>query len=387
VALQLQEIITAARDRHPAFFKTRAPSATIGRFLSDYQNELIGKALLRDKQFLAQKAVIVVSIDGSAAPGTVGAGTGSGLPGTVSDAGVFSLTPATAGGLIEAVVDPAAGAQLLVSERVVSSASATGVTCTGAGWTVNAYVGRVVVITQGPGIGQRRTILSNTIDTLVISSGSDGHQWSSLPTAASLLEVVVPVYQSSGIAGVVTDVPATLSQTGYLVKLTAQGTPYIDYTAPLVASVETGVPLPTALAFLGGAVRYADGEVGPLTLATEAQRFDPPDCPAAYTVGHTLFLCGSRRDWQDVASLELDYVPIAPAFTQPTDYLLLPDAARPALVAAAAGFMAERVEEMADVAIDSRKFVARAIAAEAAYLSALRLTRRARRTQFRAVDY
>jgi hypothetical protein len=84
VAVQLQDIITAARDRHPAFFKTRVPNATIARFLSDYQNELIGKALLRDKQFLAQKASVVLDLDAASAPGTVGANAGAGLPGTVS---------------------------------------------------------------------------------------------------------------------------------------------------------------------------------------------------------------------------------------------------------------------------------------------------------------
>jgi hypothetical protein len=387
VAIQLQDLITAARDRHPAFFKTRVPSATIARFLSDYQNELIGKALLRDKQFLAQKATVVLSLAGNSAPGTVAAGVGDGLPGTVSDAGVFSLTPSTTGGLIEAIVDPAAGAQVLVSERVVSSATTVSLVATGAAWTVNLYVGRVVVITEGPGMGQRRSVLSNTVDTLVISTGADGLQWATTPTTKSLFEVVVPVYQSSGVAGVVTDLPATLTQTGYLVKLSATGVPYIDYTAPLVASVEAGVPLPTALAILGGAARYTDADRRELALVSQGQRFDPPNWPAAYTVGQTLFLCGSKQDWLDVASLELDYVPIAPAFTQLTDYALLPDAAKPALVAAAAGFMAERVAGMPDVSIDPRALVARAAAAESDYLRALRLTRRGRRAQFRAVDY
>ena len=387
MAVQLQDLITAARDRHPAFFKTRVPTASIARFLSDAQNELIAKALLRDKQFIAQKATIALALDLTTAPGTVGAGAGSGLPGIVSAAGVFAVTPATAGGLIEAIVDPAQGAQVLVGERVVSSASATTLVLTGAAWAVNAYIGRVVVITEGPGFGQRRAVLSNTTDTLTISTGSDGLSWSQVPTTASLFEIVVPVYRSSGVAGVVTDVPATLTQTGYLVKLSATGVPYIDYTTPLVASVEAGCPLPTALAILGGAVRYADGARGELTLVSEGRRFNPPSWPAAYTVGQTLFLCGERADWTDVASLELDYAPIAPAFTQLTDYALLPDAAKPALVAAAAGFMAERCEGMPDVVIDARKLVARAVDAESDYLRAVRLTRRGRRLQFRAAEY
>lgn len=387
MAFTLGDIITAARDRHPAFYKTRVPSASIARFLSDYQNELVGKALLRDKQFIAQKAAIVLDLDGAAAPGTVGAAAGAGLPGSVSAAGVFTLTPSTAGGLVEAIVDPAKGAQLLVSEHVVSAATATSLQYVGAGWVVNAYAGRLVVITEGPGIGQRRAVISNTADTLVISSGADGLQWATVPTAASLFEVVAPVYQSSGVAGVVTGLPATVTQTGYLVKLTAAGVPFIDYTTPLVASVEAGVPLPTALAFLAAAVRYLDGERRELALVSEGQRFDPPNWPAAYTVGQTLFLCGTTADWRDVASLELDYAPIAPAFTQLTDYALVPDSAKPVLVAAAAGFMAERVVGMTDVSIDPSALIARAGEAETAFLAALRLSRRARRAQFRAVDY
>ena len=40
---------------------------------------------------------------------------------------------------------------------------------TGAGWTVNAYVGYWVTITNGPGVTQSRIILSNTANTLTVS--------------------------------------------------------------------------------------------------------------------------------------------------------------------------------------------------------------------------
>jgi hypothetical protein len=40
---------------------------------------------------------------------------------------------------------------------------------TGAGWTVNAYAGYWVTITDGPGVTQSRIILSNTADTLTVS--------------------------------------------------------------------------------------------------------------------------------------------------------------------------------------------------------------------------
>lgn len=387
MAVQLQDVITAARDRHPAFFKTRVPNATIARFLSDYQNELIGKAVARDKQFLAQKASIVINLDASSAPGTVGAGVGAGLPGTIDDSGAFSLSQSTAGGLVDVVTDPERGAQVLISEHVVASATATSLTDAAAGWTVNAYSGRLAVITDGPGKDERRLIISNTVDTLVISTGTDGLQWTALPTPASIFSIVAPAYEGSDDVGVVTALPATLTQTGYLVKLSASGVPVIDYTKPLIATVEAGVPLPSALAILGGTVHFSDGDRGELALVPQGERFRPERMPAAYTVGQTLFCCGCNADWCDVASLELDYVPIAPAFTQLIDYVLLPDAARPALVAAAAAFMAQRCAGMPDVQIDPRTLTSLAAQSEAAYLSTIRLTRRARRIRFRCDGY
>lgn len=385
--MQLQDIITAARDRHPAFHKTRVPNAVIGRYLGDYQNELIGRCVERDKQFLAQKAVVVLSLNGASAPGSVGAGAGDGLPGNVAPDGSFSAVPALSGSLVEALTTAAEGASVRVTERPATSATANDLTCNSVARVVNGDVGKVLVITEGKGIAQRRSVISNTATQWVISTGTDGRQWDTIPDATSLIMLVDPKYSSSLGVDVVTDLPSVLQQRGYLVRLDAQGVPYIDWTKPLVANVENGVALPTMLALLGGTVHYVDGDRMPLTIATQGRRFRPTAFPAVYTVGQTLFCCGERADWQDIVSLELDYVPIAPAFTLLTDLFLIADAARPALVAKAAAFMAVRVAGMPDVVIDAAPHLADGEKLEQWYLGSLRLTRRARTILFREGDY
>jgi hypothetical protein len=387
MALQLQDIITAARDRHPAFYRTRVTNAVLARYLTDYQNELIGKCVRRDKHFLKQTAVVVVSFGGATDPDVVGAGVGDGLPGEPTDDGGFQTVPQTTGALIEAITDPAEGASVIVAETDVAAADAVSIEFLGAAWTTDAYIGKTLEIVAGPGRTQRRTILSNDTNTAVISTGSDGQQFVTVPTVDNTARIVEPEFASSSDIGVVTALPALVERVGYLVKLDDTGTPFIDYTAPLVANVETGVPLPTAMAFIGGTVRYRDGDREDLTLVTFGRRFNPPCWPACYTQGQAIYFCGASADWADVASIDVDYVPIAPSFTALTDYFLLPDAARPALVSAAASFMAMRVEGLNDVSIDSTKHASRATSAEADYLNTISLTRRGRRIQMRPSEY
>jgi hypothetical protein len=385
--MQLQDVITAARDRHPAFHKTRVPNAVAARFLTDYQNELIGKAVERDKQFLAQKAAVVLSFGGNTAPGTVGAGAGDGVPGQVAADGTFSAVEETAGSLIEALVTQGEGAAVIITERAATSATANDLTCATVARTVDQDIGKILVITAGKGKDQRREILTNTATKWSVSTGADGRQWDEIPDATSMFEVVAAVFTSSEGLGVVTDLPAVTTKTGYLVKLSSSGVPFIDWTKPLVADVEDGLPLPAALAVLGGTARYSDGDTGLLTLTTQGRRYRPPNFPAVYTVGETLFFCGSKNEWDDIVSIEIDYVPIAPAFTQLTDLFLLPDKARPVLVAKLAAFMAMRVDGMPDVSIDPTAHFAQGEKLEEHFLMTLRLTRRARHIVIREGDY
>jgi hypothetical protein len=113
------------------------------------------------------------------------------------------------------------------------------------------------------------------------------------------------------------------ARTGFLVRLNANGVPYIDYTKPLTVSVEKGVPLPQFHSILGGNVRFTDtnNSVAPLRLQSYTDRFAPNGWPAAYVFNQTLFLCGGAADWQDVDGIELHYVPIPPAFVARTDLI------------------------------------------------------------------
>jgi hypothetical protein len=248
---------------------------------------------------------------------------------------------------------------------------------------VNAYTDAVAVITQGTGIGQRRRIISNSAGQLVISTGSDGRQWTTIPDTTSLFEIVTPELTSTNDVGVVTALPSTSTKTGYLVKLDASGLPYIDYTAPLVATETLGIPLPSMLTILGGTVWYTDQGSDLLTLTSARQRFAPRGAYSAYQIGQAVHLCGNEIDWQDVASIEVHYVPIAPDFSALTDLFLLPDSARASVVAQMASFMADRLAGMPDIVIDPDAFDGRGTKAENDFLSSLRLNKRGRSSFFR----
>lgn len=69
----------------------------------------------------------------------------------------------------------------IVADTTATSGSATGITKTGAGWTVNAYKGKIVNLISGTGSGQFKQILSNTADTITIS----GSNWDTNPDATT----------------------------------------------------------------------------------------------------------------------------------------------------------------------------------------------------------
>lgn len=383
MAFTLSAVITAARDHHPAFHRTRVPDAVIARFLSDWQNRLIALATARDSAFMRQTASILLALDAANTTGVAGAGTSGGLPGAIDADGDFSAVQAPTGALVELGLTAEDGATVMVAERIVTAATSTTVSSTGAGRTVNEDAGRVVLIVAGTGAGQAREVESNTAAQWTIPSATP---WDVVPDTTSLLQIVAPAYRSTERAGVVTALPATTTRTGYLVKVASNGTPYIDFGAPLVADVSVGVPLPSATVIHGGTVWYtsADADPAPLRLVTPDRRFDAV-APAAFVESETLFLCGVGAEWDGVASIELSYTPVAPALTALTDALLLPDAARPCAVAQSAAFMATRVAGMLDVTIDPAAFTARGELAERQYLSSLSLSKRGATLRIREV--
>lgn len=380
MTVTLGAVITAARDRHPAFHRTRVTDAVFARFLSDWQNELIGRAVARDAGFLAQSVGIAISLSSTNAPGTVGAGTSGGLPGDLVD-DELSVAQETAGALIFPLTSVAAGGVIIVAERVATAAAAASISSTGAGRTTDQDVGCLVHITGGKGLGQVREVLSNTAAQWVISTGSDGKQWTTTPDTTSLFTIIAPSVGADETLGVVTALPAESTRAGYLVRLSAQGVPYVDYTQPLSVTLDRGVPLPSMLTPIGGTLRFTDQAAEPLAITSYARRFDC--APAVYELSGSLYLCGSADDWTGVASIELRYVPIAPVFTALTDLFLIPDAARPAAIAAAVAFAAARVDGVDGISLDVGGFETRAIDARTAYLKTLRLKKRTRSSIFR----
>jgi hypothetical protein len=353
VTLTLDTVLTAARDKSPWFHISRITNAILARHLSDVQNELIGAALRRDAQYLAQTANVMVALSDDSAPGTAGAGTVGGVPGSLDDSGGFATLQATAGALIEASTSAAGGATVWVSERVCSAATATTIQSTGAARSVDedADGSRVVVITSGVGLGQIREIASNTADTWTVADA-----WETTPDDSSIFDIVTPEYGADNAAGVVTGLPATSTTQGYLVKLNAQGVPYIDFTTPLVATMDVGVPLPAMQFPIDATVWYTDGTSAECHIVSRHERFGR--APAILVDSQQVFLVGEDGDWSDVQSVALRYAPVAPAFTALTDVFLLPDHARPVLIAKAEAFMALRVLGMADVSMTPTQLAA-----------------------------
>lgn len=326
----LGTIITAARDRHPAFHRTRVSNAIFARLLSTYQSELIGRAFQRDRTFLAQQLSVVFSVSDSNAIGSRGAGTGI-FPVEVATDGTVSRSEATVGTADELALD--ADGTIAVAECVPNSSTTTSATKTGAAWTVNQFAGTVFEVTAGAGAGQRRYVASNTVDTLT---------WTDALTTAldttSLVRVMQIATSASDEMGVVSAFPMTTNRLGYAVKLDASGIAYLDLTSPLVASVDQGVQLPPMKHLIGGTVRRASDpsnvDPDPFTLTTYQQRFQRAGTWfSGYLLNGRLYFLGDQQDWADVASVDFRYVPEPPAFTALTDYVLLPDSAASPMVA------------------------------------------------------
>jgi hypothetical protein len=386
MALTLAQVIAAARHRSPWFHPQRGtPDKVIGDALADYQNELIGQCCLRDKHFLSQTATIVVQLSGADPVTLAGVGADAGLPGNVTDNTIASV-PQSAARLVEVGILEEDGATIVMVDAPVSAASSTSVTSTaarvGGAAVVDGDIGRVVAITRGTGAGQARYVLSNTLDTWTISTGSDGLEWATTPDETSVLTLVEPAYATDGSTDIVMAMPATEQRAGYLVRVDALGVPYIDLSAPIVATLDVGVTLPSASGISGGRIRYRDGETENLPIVARSQRETTPG-PACYLIANTVYFCGTAEEWADVAQLELEYVPVTPPFTSTADYFLLPDAARPVLVAAAAELLAHRAAELPNAVVDVSDYEAKLAQAEAKYLASLRLSKRSRHQSMR----
>lgn len=366
MALTLGDLINAARDRSPWFTRQNVPHAVVARYLTGLQRRYLSKIAEVNAEAYAQQASVVFAVSPENAVGVVAAGSAGGLPASlVAGAPVGVELPA--GSAVEMDFD---NAQILYPQTVVAQAANFNVGVGGAPWVVNAYAGKYVHITDGPGIGQRRQIISNTNNLLIIAA-SDGRDWATTPVpGASVFEIVNPVPEISEGVGVVTALPADTTRVGYLVRLNALGVPYIDLTKPLVATFGVGIDLPPMEYPIGGAVRFATGEEAAFEFRRYGQRWTlGVSGYGGYILGGKLFLIGATDVWGGVASIDLRYVPIAPALTALTDLLLLDDTAYDSLVARGALLMANRVNGLPDVGkVDATGFVSEAQEAESTFL-------------------
>lgn len=379
MALLLSDILTAIRDTSASFSKRNVTDGTLARFLTGEQRRLISRALVRDKQYLAQQCSIVFDVDSANAPGTAGAGTTGGVPGQITSGETLAVVQSPVGSAVEIDSDDD-DAEILVSASVVASATSTTLTKTAAGWTVDAYANQYVRITAGTGEGQQREITSNTSDTLTV-----GTAWETTPDTTSIFEIVDPVIEVDEDVNVITAIPAERTKVGYLVKLNAQGVAYLDLSTPLVATYDVGIPLPSHHYLLPDAtVRYGSTESSEiLSLVSYAHRLRCPVYPAAYVLNQELYLCGDATAWSGATSIDLRYVPIAPAFTARTDFFLLPDSAYGTLVGHGAAFCAEKVSGLGIPVPSSDMLRARAVEAEGAFMETISHGRRGRTSRVR----
>lgn len=385
MSITLQRAIDGVRSVHPAFSRYLVPDKSLADFFTREQQQLVTAAIERDRTYLAQSLPILFDLGNASidAPGTAGAGTAGGLPGLATTSGTLAVSEATVGSAVSV-----AQGTILVADTAVTAATATTLTGLGVVWTTNAYAGYAVVIVAGKGANTSpRTIASNTASAVTVSS------WEVTPDTTSVFRIVQPVPTLTAALGVVTDLPSVVPSRGYLVKLNAQGVPTIDYTAPLVAHVSAGVPLPPFLAILSGTVRgnavsgsvaQTDYNATSLTLIHPDARYNPPKRPAAYVQGQALFLVGNRSEWEYTESIDLLYTPVPPVFAARSDLFLLPDAAFPALVARGAAFAASRIAGLPSVPQPPMAMLtAEATAAVAAFLATVSLTPRTRLSRVR----
>lgn len=342
--LTADQVMIAARDRHPMFSDQAAPPATLLRHLTDYQRTLVGKCLMKNPDFLSQQVTIFMALGEQNTPNLAGAGSSGGLP---ADGGIVAAD-ASAGSAVEFLLD---GATVLVADFVPTAVTANTVQKAGAAWVVNAYANKYLYVKFGPGGGQLRKVDSNTANTLSFSVA-----WEQLPTVftdefepGSVLTVYDVVPSVTTPQGVVTAVPAVSVAQGYLVRLNSLGQPYVDVTQPILVDFAVGSVLPPHQGMLlGVTAMYAETSIrshAPVDILDFAHRFDAERRNlAVYELGNALFLVGTELDWMDVEGLDVRYAPVPPEVVAKTDLLLLPDHASETLAAELAFFIGRRLE-------------------------------------------
>lgn len=378
MAFTLADYIKFVRNAHPAFEQRILPDKVLADFATLDQRSVISVALQKDRQYLSQSFPVAFDIEhwSQNAPGIAGAGTSGGVPAKATNNG-FEAIQTTVGSAVELNTDDVI---TRVNDAVVASATPTTVTAIGVSWGNNAFIGDTVRIIAGKGYNQPpREIASNSSDTLTVSQ-----PWAIVPDSTSVFEVVQATMNVDGTFGVITDIPSSTTHFGYLVKLNAQGIPYIDVTTPLVTSLSQGIPLPAHYSIYSTTVwgRAASGERSiayPFELMTYSNRYSPRNRYSGYILGNCLYLNGDRGSWNNIKNLEIHYSPVAPALTARTDFFLLPDNALSWLVSRAVLYAANRLQGNPLIPVfDMTHFVAKEAEEKRQFLGTLGLTKTAR---------
>lgn len=378
MSLTARALLRRARDRHPALTDRSTPDSLLLDRLSTLQREVLQRASVLRPGWLQQRLTVALALDTANALGTAGAGVG-GLPatGTGSDvqaveagAGLLGALPTTGDADFRGVPDVLADDAL---------------TFTGQAWTVDEWQGAMIVVLDGPGLGSARSISSNTAETLVLDPATTWSQGT--PSAVSVFGVFGAEPEVDPQQGVITTLPSVQARSGYLVKLDAQGNPYLDTDDPLVIDVTAGVPLPPHSGIGSqGTVFFVDGaEPLPLPIVNAAQRYQHGTRYAACLDGDTLLLCGVPADWEGVRNIEVPYTPVPPDVASLNDFLLFPDATEPLLVAHLAAFIASRMMGRGITEADLTRLEAAATRAEESYFATLLDVGRARKRVVREV--
>lgn len=344
MSFTLGDVIQGVRLQHPAFGSDTVPNRVLGHALGLGQQKLAQLGYQRRPTFLSQTFAITFAFSQGNTTGIAGAGTSGGLPSLPDSGGTLGLAEQNVGiAPVYDLSDPTVLASRQVITLVVYDSGTDTTTLTFQGspaWTVDAFVNDLLWIVDGPGNGSPsiRSITANTADTVTI----DG-MYDQSPVANESVGVIIAVPpQSSTLLGVATALPGTKAVSGYLVKLDAQGNPFLDLTNPVVATTDVGIPLPPMVKLLGATLIWS-GVTAPTTpeslvpfrtkcnIVPYANRFQCP-FPSVYLLGNDLYLVGWTADWSGVQSLELRYAPIPPLFgdgpTAVDEYFLLPDYAR-----------------------------------------------------------
>jgi len=327
MALRAREIISAARFAHPAFDRALAPTSVCAQLLSEGQRRLMLLAHQRNPSYGVQRWTIRLLPDQNIAQ--VGAGLDFGAP-IVTGSTSLSAESRNVGSAVTVDAD----VSTYVPPRAVVSATLGTLTDTTQSWTVDRFIAERVRIVFGTGAGQLRSIASNTADTLTLTE-----DWAVLPDATSVYTVEQNLSEVGGEFGVqLAEFPALVERQGFLVKLDAAGSPYIDLATPITVTGFVGIPMPPASFVDHGIVRFLDSaqvpdHVEPFILTNLSQQKALPAAYCGAVVNGSLQLFGPIQRWWQVVSIELPYLPIPPAVQAENDLLTLREDATEALVA------------------------------------------------------